>query len=190
MMLVFVLFSLAGCSAKNNLDFFVRQEVSLDYFKTVAVLPFNNYTADPYVTLRCREILMTEMMASGLFEVVEKGQVDSRLKEEAIDWGAPLDAPLLRRLGQRLGVQGLLMGSVDDVGESRIGNSVYPELSITMRLVDTESGMIIWQASGRGSGYSVWGRLFGVGFKDSFEVTLELIRTLLASMGKQVPPSA
>jgi hypothetical protein len=133
---------------------------------------------------------MTEVMAAGLFEVVEKGQVDSRLRAEAIDLGAPIDTALLRRLGQRLGVQGLLMGSVDTVGESRIGNSVYPELSMSMRLVDTESGLVVWQASGRSTGYSLWGRLFGVGFKDSFQVTLELIRTMLSTMGAQASPQA
>jgi hypothetical protein len=122
--------------------------------------------------------------------VVEKGQVDGTLRAEAIDPGAPIDAPLLRRLGQRLGVQAFLMGSVDDVGESRIGNSVYPDLALSMRLVDSESGLILWQASGRGTGYSFWGRLFGIGFKDSFQVTLELIRSLMATMGERVPTKA
>jgi TolB-like protein len=187
-LLFVVLLSLAGCSAKSNLDAFLRQEIALDYFKTVAVLPFENHTTDPNAAARCREILLTEVMAAGLFEVVEKGQVDSRLRAEAIDLGTPIDTAMLRRLGQRLGVQGLLMGSVDTVGESRIGNSVYPELSMSMRLVDTESGLVVWQASGRGTGYSLWGRLFGVGFKDSFQVTLELIRTMLATMGEKAAP--
>ena len=198
-LLVLVLFSLTGCSATRNLDSFVRQEISLDFYKTVAILPLENHSTDPYAAARCREIILTEVMAAGLFDVVEKGQVDSRLKAEAIDVGVPIDTALLRRLGQRLGVQGLLMGSVDTVGESRIGNSVYPELSMSLRLVDTESGLVVWQASGRGSGYSTWGRFFGVGFKDSFQVTLELTRTLLATMGekasakatkKQAPPKA
>jgi hypothetical protein len=61
---------------------------------------------------------------------------------------------------------------------------------MSMRLVDTESGLVVWQASGRGTGYSLWGRLFGVGFKDSFQVTLELIRTMLATMGEKATPQA
>ncbi len=113
---------------------------------------------------------MTEMLASGLFEVVEKGQVDSVLLAEAIDPGTPLDASLLRRLGQRLKVQAFLMGSIDSYGESRIGNSAYPDLTMSLRLVDSESGLVLWQASGRGTGYSLWGRLFGVGYKDPFRV--------------------
>lgn len=189
-LLFLVLLSLAGCASNKNLDSFRRQEVTLDYFKTVAVFPLENFSTDASAGARCREILLTEMMASGLFQVIEKGQVDSRLLAEALNPGTPIDAPMLRRLGQRLGVQGILMGSVDTAGESRIGNSTFPELSMSLRLIDTESGLVVWQASGRGTGYSLWGRLFGVGFKDQFQVTLELIRTLMATMGEQAPPQA
>jgi TolB-like protein len=189
-MLAFVLFSLAGCSATIDFESFLRQEVTLDYVKKVAVLPFANNSTDPLASLRCREIIMTEVMASGRFEVVEKGQVDSLLKAEAIDPGAPIDAPLLRRLAQRLGVQAFLMGSVDDVGVNQIGNAAYPVFSMSMRLVDSESDLVLWQASGRKTGYSIWGRLFGIGYKDSFQVTLELIRTLLATMGEPTSTKA
>ena len=190
LLLAIVLFSSVGCSARNDLESFLREEVSLDYVKTIAVLPLDNHSTDVFAAGRCREIIMTEVMSAGLFSVVEKGQVDSMLRSEAIDPGAPIDAPLLRRLGQRLGVQAFLMGSVDDLGQGRIGNSAYVELSMSLRLVDSESGLVLWQASGQGTGYSLWGRLFGVGYKDSFQVTLDLIRTLLATMGQPSSPRA
>jgi hypothetical protein len=183
--LVFLVLLLTGCSARNNLDAFLREEVNLAYVKTVAILPFENNTSDPYAARRTREILSTEVMASGLFEVVEKGQVDSALRAEAVDSGAAIDATTLRRLGQRLGVEAFIMGSLDSVGESRSGNYSYTELTMTMRLVDSEKSLVLWQASGRGSGYSIWDRLFGFGAKDSFQITLNLIRTLLRSMGER-----
>ncbi|MEJ2199447.1 MAG: DUF799 family lipoprotein [Desulfuromonadaceae bacterium] len=180
-----LLLLLPGCASRNKLDSFLREEVNLAYVKSVGVLPFENNTSDPYAAKRCREILMTEVMASGLFEVVEKGVVDSALRTEAVDAGAAIDAVTLRRLGQRLGVEAFIMGSMDSIGESRSGNYSYTELTMSIRLVDSEKSLVLWQASGRGSGYSIWDRLFGLGSRDSFQITLELIRSLLRSMGER-----
>jgi hypothetical protein len=88
-------------------------------------------------------------------------------------------------LGQRLGVEAFIMGSMDSIGESRSGNYSYTELTMSIRLVDSEKSLVLWQASGRGSGYSIWDRLFGLGSRDSFQITLELIRSLLRSMGER-----
>lgn len=184
MLLAVGLLFLAACSSRNNLDAFVRQDVNLGYVKTVAILPFDNHTAHPNASRRVREMLMTEVMASGLFEVLEKGRVDSLLHEEALAPGAPIDAPTLRRLGQRLGVEAVIMGSLDDIGAVQSGSYRYSELTMTMRLVDSDKDVILWQASGSGSGYSIWDRLFGIGSKGSFQINLQLIRTLLASMGE------
>ena len=181
-MLAFMVFFLYGCAAKSSTESFLRTEVDLGYIKTVAVLPFENYSEEAPSALRSRELVITQVLASGMFDIVDKGHVDSVLRTEAISTGMPIDPLTLRRLGERLGVQGFILGSVDYAGTSQVGNVVYQELALTLRLIDSESGFVIWQASGRGSGYSVWERLFGVAPKDEFQVTLKLIRTLLATM--------
>jgi TolB-like protein len=182
LMLAFMVFFLYGCAAKSSTESFLRAEVDLGYIKTVAVLPFENFSDQALTAQRSRELVITQVLASGMFDIVDKGHVDSVLRTEAISAGVPIDPLTLRRLGERLGVQGFILGSVDYAGTGQSGNSVYPELSLTLRLVDSESGLVIWQASGRGSGYSLWERLFGITAKDEFQVTLKLIRTLLATL--------
>ena len=141
------------------------------------MLPFEGGGRAP----RIRELTMTQLLATDLFDVVDKGRVDNILAQEAIAPTAPLDTFTIRRLGETLDVQAVLLGSVEQLGQSR-GNAVFNEITMTMRLIETETGQLLWQASGRGSGYSLADRLFGFAPKDSFEVTMELLNKLFATM--------
>ncbi|MBE0598782.1 MAG: hypothetical protein IH614_16120 [Desulfuromonadales bacterium] len=179
---VIVLLLLAGCSARNQTKSFMRKEVDLSYIQNVAVLPFENLGGGAGAAQRTREIIMTQVLASGLFNVVDKGRVDSTLRTEAIEPGTPIDGPTLRRLGQRLETQAFLLGSVEQAADARTGGAVYPEISLTLRLIDAESGSVLWQSSGRGSGYSLMDRLFGVTPKNSFQVTLDLVSKMLVTI--------
>jgi len=185
LLLLFMLVSLAGCGGGIQTKSFLRETTDFSYIQTVAVLPFENLGPGGVPTAqRIREITITQVLASGLFDVVDRSRVDSMLKEEAIDPGAAaaIDTLTLTRLGKRLGVQAFLVGSVEQVAEARTGSAVYPETTLTLRLIDVEAGNILWQATGRGSGYSLLDRMFGVAPKDSFRITLNLISRMLRTI--------
>lgn len=179
--LALLLAALGGCGSRQSSQAFMRPEVSLAYIQNVAVLPFEDLGGGPGPTQRTREIIITQLLSSGLFDVVDKGRLDSSLRDEAVVPGDPLDDPTMRRLGQRLGVQAFILGSVEQDTGLR-GTSAYPEIIITMRLVDSEAGKVIWQASDRGSGYSVGDRLFGLAPKNSFQITVELVERMLLTL--------
>ncbi|MBD1401100.1 hypothetical protein [Pelovirga terrestris] len=178
MILVALVLLLAGCASRPSVQSFSRTDASLAHIQAVAVLPFEGSDTAP----RVREFAMTQVLAQGLFDVIDKGRVDSFLAQEAIAPGTPLDAPTLRRLGQIINVQAFMLGSVEQGSDAR-GSAVYPEISMTLRLIDAETGVLLWQASGRGSGYSLADRLFGLAPKDHFQVTMDLLARLLATMG-------
>jgi len=180
--LSFTFFAIYGCGTKNSSESFLREEVDLGYVQHIAVLPFENHTKDDFAAERARDLTITQVLAQKLFDAVDKGQVDSVLHEEAIEPGKPIDTLTLKRLGQRLKVEAFLMGSVDHAGENRMGTSSFPEISLTFRLVDSKSALLLWQASGHGSGYSTVDRLFGLNPKDAFRVTMDLIDNLLSSV--------
>lgn len=174
--------SFQGCGINASKEFFLRDQVDIAYIKRIAVLPFENNTKDNFVAPRARDLASTQILSQRIFDVVDKGQVDSALREEAIKPGTPLDDLTIKRLGQRLNVQALLLGSVDHAGEQHKGASSFSELSLTMRLIDSKTALLLWQTSGSGSGYSVVDRLFGLNPKDAFEVTMGLIDHLLSSI--------
>lgn len=172
------LLALSGCGSGSMTKAYLREGATFSHIQTVAVLPFENLGGGAGAAQRTREITMTQVLTSGLFDVADKGRVDSLMRDEVIEPGTPLDEATLRRLGQRLGVQGFIVGSVEQGTETR-GSAVYPEVNLTLRLLDTETGTLIWQATGRGSGYALADRLFGLTPKNHFEVTFELLNRML-----------
>lgn len=177
---------LTACGTKSNMESFLRDEVDLSAVTKVAVLPFENHSKEQFAAERIRGMAITQILAKGLFDVVDKGLVDSALREEAVDLSkAPMDAATMKRLGQRLGVQALMLGAIEQAGVVQRGNTSYPELSITLRLLDINSGMIFWQASGNRSGESMGKRLFGFSSDDDFKIALKLLGQILATISAE-----
>ena len=171
-----------GCGVKSDSQSFLREDVDLSYINRIAVLQFENHTKKEYIASRIRNMTITQVLAMGIFDVVDKGLVDAALKEEVIEPGDPINKGTLKRLGQKLNVQAFIMGAVDEADEGRRGNVVYPEVSITLRLIETSAGLILWQASGHRNGDSLVRRLFGMASYDAYHVSMKLIRRMLATM--------
>jgi hypothetical protein len=173
--------TLNGCSSKSISESFLREDVDFGFVQQVAVLPFENNSSSRFAAERSRDITITQVLAWGLYDVIEKGLVDNVMYEEAIDPGSPIDPLALKRIGQRLKVQAFLVGTLDMAGTAKVGSYTYPEMALTLRLLEADSGMILWQASGNYTGESFIGRLLGVKPGDEYQITLKLIRKLLSS---------
>lgn len=175
--LLATLLCLPGCfSGAPPIESYVRENTDIGLIQKIAVLPFEGSGR----IARIRELTITQLLSTNLFDVVDKGLVDRFLKQEAINPGSPLDTFTLRRLGETLGVKAVMLGSVEDAINSR-GSASYTEITLTLRIVECETGKVLWQASGMGSGYSTADRLFGMSPKDDFQVTMDLLYALLAT---------
>ncbi len=184
-LILFFPFFLQGCAATDSAQqTFVRENVDLGYITRVAVLPFENNTQDDFAAQRIRDITATRILAMGIFDVVDRGVVDSGLREMAIDKDTPLDVPVVKRLGQRLGVQAFVYGTVNSIGENRQGSFTYPQVALTLELIDSESAQVLWRNSDTNSGYSLADRLFGLAPLDAFQITVNLLNSMLATIPK------
>lgn len=173
-----LLIYLQGCgTAKVDTRSFIREDTNLELIQTIGVLPFEGGGRAP----RIRELTITQLLALGIFDVVDKGRVDLFLNQEAITPGSPLDTFTIRRMGESLKIDAILLGSVEETSQSR-GNASFTEYTMTLRLIDCKSGLLLWQASGKASGYSLADRLFGFAPKDSFQVMMGLLSDLFATM--------
>ena len=182
--LITAVFILCACSGKKQESaVFVREKLDLSYVSKVAILPFENLTANEFVGKRVRDIAFTEALAAKKFGVVDKGVVDAALREMAITKDEPLDAPVLKILGKRLGVNAFLTGTVNNI-EGGGGALSYPEVSLTLHLIDSETAQVLWRSTSYRNGYSVMNRLFDLAPKDEFEVTLSLLKDMIASIPK------
>ncbi len=173
---------MGGCSSKEpESTVFIREGLDLNYVERVAVLPFENLTIDQFAGKRVRDMAFTEALASEKFDVVELGVVDAVLREMALSEDVPLDAPVLKILGKRLGVNAFLSGTVNSL---RGGGSSYqyPEVSLTLHLIDIESAEVLWRSTAYKNGYSIWNRLFDLDPQDEFEITLLLLQEMLSTI--------
>ena len=170
---------LAGCGSRTVSESYIREDVDIAYVQRIAVLPFQNNSGDQYAGTLARNVTITQVLAQGLFDVVDKDLVDTILYDEAIEPGIPLDPLSMKRIGHRLNTQALLLGTVDTSGTSKLGATTYPETALTLRLVDAESGLILWQASGYYTGESFGRRLLGINPTDAYNITFRLVRRLL-----------
>ena len=173
------LLNMLGCSSGKMLSAsYLRPDTSLAHIQTIAVMPFEGEGRAE----RIRELTITNLLASGSFEVLDKGEVDSTLVQEGIfDGNAPMDLYDIKRLGNMLNIQALLFGTVDIAWQTR-GSASFTVITITFRLIDTETGTLLWQTSGKGDGYSYLDRTLGLRPKDDFVLTLELLNELFATL--------
>lgn len=176
---------LSGCGGKFDSKDYLREKVDLAAITRIAVMPFQNFTGDQFVADRTRDIATTQLLASGIADVVDRGLVDSVMAEEVIDPRLPIDQINMKRLGQRLNVQAFLLGSVDLAGEKRSGSVAYPVLGVTLRLVDSQAGLVIWQSSGRWTSETVIGRIIGINPTDDFHVSLQLLQRMFRPLASK-----
>jgi hypothetical protein len=96
---------------------------------------------------------------------------------------AALGPPELKRLGETLKADALFMGTVVDFSQSQSGTPA-PDVTIQLRLVETQSGVTVWSASKTRSGASLGARLFGIGGDSLIEAARQLLREELRTLLK------
>ncbi len=103
---------------------------------TLAVMPFktDKKLAEKRVDYACGEILTNKFVETHTFKVVERAQLDTVMKEQALGAGGVTESATAARLGKLLGARLVITGSV-----SRLGNSYH----LSTEMVDAESGEIL-----------------------------------------------
>ena len=158
-LLAFCLLIAGGC-ATNTSTQYVRQNIDYKNIKRMAVLPFESLTNDEYAGEKIRKSVITELLSRGV-DVVEPGEVTRVLIEQKIKSLSSVRTTDLQNLAKTLGVEALMMGSVEAYGISRGISVSYPEVTINLRLVEASSGNIIWSVCQTSGGASFWTRHFG-----------------------------
>lgn len=174
--------ALGACATENPSSVYVHPMADLSAFQRIAVLPLDNYTADRFAGERVREILGVELLAQGVFEPAEIGEVNRVLREQGLTAMTALGPDEIKKLGEALDVQALLFGSVVEYSERRTGTFRSPQVSLALRLVDVESGLVVWSVSDARTGMSMSTRLFGVGEETFTEAVRKLIRELMQDL--------
>lgn len=173
---------LAGC--RSTTTKYVHPNADLGAIQKVAVLPFENLTGERAAPDKVQKIFYLELLSLEVFEVAEPGQVIKTLRSSGVSSPEALGVADLQRIGKELGVDGLFIGSVVDFADTRTGTTPTPEVTIEVRLVETQTGSTIWSTSHTRAGAGISTRLFGIGGESLTEASRKIIRRELATLLK------
>ena len=177
-----VLLLLAAACASPEPAAFVHPRADLSGIKRVAVLPFESLTGEREAGRKVQDLFTIELLALELFEVAEPGEVVRAFAKVSLDPNAALDPSDIKKLSEVLKVQAFFLGAVSEYRERPIGSLTSPEVAVAIRLVEVESGQVLWTAAAGRSGLPWATRLFGVNEQSLQETSLEVVREALRTL--------
>ncbi|OGS44753.1 MAG: hypothetical protein A2539_03975 [Elusimicrobia bacterium RIFOXYD2_FULL_34_15] len=151
--------------------------------KKISVIEFENKTAYGQRRLgtAASDILLTELGKSQKFILIERSKLDKVMEEQKIQTTGLIDANTVTQVGKILGLDAIVIGSISQFGV-KTGGSDYlitqskqqvAECTVDIRVIEVETGKIIYVDSGKGVSKSSKGSFLGMGTKGGYDETLE-----------------
>lgn len=148
----------------------------------VAVMDFENKSqyGGWRVGRGAADVLTTELVKMGKFEMFERERLQSVIKEQNLGASGRIDPSTAARIGKIIGVNYIITGAVTEYGQSRSGGGgggvnvgkVGYHAAVDIRIVDATTGRIIFADTGSHSKSSLKVRVFGFGGGESFNEKL------------------
>jgi hypothetical protein len=177
-----ILFFVSGCRGTLPVNYYINPDIDFSFFKKVAVMPLENLTNDKSAGEIVRHMVISELLASGLVDVVIPGEVMAVVNDLGIQNIASLNARQINALGKALNVEAIIMGSVEQYGEVRSGNVSAPEVTFTLLMAETGTGNVIWSITTTSGGASFAARHFGARSKTMSETLLTVVRKAINTL--------
>ena len=141
----------------------------------IAVLEFQNKADNQWWYngggRAAQDVFVTELVKSGKFRVIDREQLAALMREKNLSLGGDVDPSTAIQAGKLLGVQYFLTGAVTEYGNTNTGGSGFGisagkkkfVAAMNARVIDTQTGEILWADEARAEESTVKVRVFGVG---------------------------
>jgi polysaccharide biosynthesis protein PelC len=186
-------FLIAGCGSNVSVKPFADPSMASIIEGGIAVLPFDNLSESRSAGKTMENMLLIELLKQSSVRFVNPGEVSQALQDERIRLATSMSREALRNLGARLEVSSVVQGVVQEYSMQRLtasgGSGEVPVVSVTIRMLDVETGAIIWAASSTRRGNDTE-KVFGIGRVDSLEMLAQNVAAEIAeSYAKSVRSS-
>jgi hypothetical protein len=170
---------LAGCALSGPQNDFTNPNMDFSAIQTVAVLPFQNLTADDQAAERVRDSFMGMLLATDAFYVLPPGEVARGLNRAGMRSPQTPTVEEIKAVSAILEVQAVITGVLREYGTVRSGSAEANLVSLSLQMIETQTGSIIWSASSTKGGITMADRLLGGGGEPMNAVTEKVINDLL-----------
>src|SRR5574342_959786 len=152
----------SGCAGAKRAEVtFHDPNMDFSQIRQVAVLPLANLTATTQAGDRVRDVFMTMLQASGAFYVIPPGEVARGISRAKVAIPTQPTSEEAIALGAEIKAEVLFTGTVREYGEVRSGNTSANVVSVSVQMIETQTGKIVWSASSSEGGVSAGDRILG-----------------------------
>ena len=170
---------LSSCATSSRLEVYRDQNFDFGAVRIVAVLPFENLTKETQATNRVRDVFMNMLLSTGAIYVLPAGEVARGLTRAGLEKATTLSAEDAVRLGGIVKANAVITGVVREYGEVRSGSTSSNVISLSLQMVETQTGRVVWNGSSTRGGVTASDRLFGGGGRPMDDVTREAVIEVL-----------
>ena len=175
--LFFFIFFLSACATTSDL----YRDPNMDFasIQTIAVMPFTNLSRESTAAERVRDVFINTLLATGGVYVVPPGEVGRGIARAEIQNPVAPSPEEIVKLAGILKVQAVMTGVVREYGELRSGSTMVNTISLSLRMIETQTGKVVWSASSTKGKITVWNRLFGGGGEPMNVITQKAVNDLI-----------
>lgn len=187
-----ILAVMAGCAPSTRVQ--ERQARSANETKTVessmtgpkrriGVIDFENKTnyGDSRIGRSATDILITELVKTDKFVVIERDKMTKLLDEQNMGKSGLINEATAAKAGKLLGLNAIVTGAISQFGAKKEGADYLlgqnkrqiTEATVDIRVVDVETGEILYADSGKGVSTKKTGQVLGMGTRSSYDETME-----------------
>lgn len=180
-LLYLLVFLLLAC-AKTN----IYRDPNMDFgtIQTIAVMPFVNLARDNVAADRVRDVFINELLSTNAAYVLPVGEVARGVaRAEIANPGSPSPEEIIKLAGI-IKAQAVITGTVREYGEVRSGTTSANVVSVSLQMIEAQTGRIVWTASSAKGGITLWDRLFGGGGQPMNKVTERAVDDLVNKLFK------
>jgi hypothetical protein len=177
-----ILILLVGCAHKIE----TYRDPNMDFgaVRTVAVMPFVNLSRDQLAGDRARDVFINALLATGAVYVLPTGEVARGVVRAEIPNPFTPSPEEAMKLGKTLKSEAIVTGTVKEYGDVRSSTTSANVISMSLQVMETETGKVVWTGSTTKGGITIWDRLLGGGGQPMDIVTVKAVNDLINKLFK------
>ncbi|MBN2145432.1 MAG: DUF799 family lipoprotein [Candidatus Aureabacteria bacterium] len=129
----------------SSLDVFVSPTIKNTVYEKIAVLPFKAPTELAGSSIS--DFFTNEILKTYKYQLIERSQIENIFKEQEMNLSGVTESSVAIEVGKILGVNATVIGTVSEYGYQQYKATKLPSVGLTVRLIDTTTGKIVWSAS-------------------------------------------
>lgn len=151
MFTTFLLCFAVGCSSNQPILNKMATVLPEDYCR-IAVIPFVNETNFINGDIFFQKVFVAELIKKGEYLISQEGDVRKLFQQIKIYPGHTPDYEQLRIISDRLNVELIITGQINEMSEEILGRGINPTLAVLVQIYDAKTGTCLWSTYHRREG--------------------------------------